>query len=194
LKHCPECNFSFPDFHRVCDFDGTELVPSPEREPLVAAKSSPSSRFQRGFKSPVVWAGLLLIGVLSSAFLVAYYDATGRSAQLLTPAQDQPASTEPLPASDQPAQVEPSVATSRNATIKSTRAARTPSAIARRQAPASRSIGSRARVDQKRLRVRTQKPEIARRGDAQKGSPEKQSKLTAVLKTTWRVVKWPFNF
>ncbi len=191
MKHCPECNFSFPDFHRVCDFDGAELVQSPERKPLVSAnKSSRTSRFQRGMKSPVVWAGLLLIGVLASAFLVAYYDASGRSAQILASAEDPPASTTPLQASDRQAEVKLPVTAGRTP-IKSNGLTRTSSATVRRPTTWR---GSMARLDQKRNRVQPRTSETARRGETQRNSPGKQSKLTAVLKTTWRVVKWPFNF
>src|SRR2546430_15731270 len=31
LKYCPRCNFTFADFHHVCDFDGAELISAPEQ-------------------------------------------------------------------------------------------------------------------------------------------------------------------
>jgi hypothetical protein len=88
VKHCPACNFSFPDFHRVCDFDGTDLVPDPE--PLSLVKSKPS-RFRRALRSPLFWVGALAFAAVSNAFLFALYDANSQS----TPA----AKAQPSPAS-----------------------------------------------------------------------------------------------
>ena len=89
MKHCPACNFSFPDFHRVCDFDGTDLVPDPE--PLSLAKSPPPSRFRRTLRSPVFWGGVLAFVVVSNAFLFALYDASSQSTPAVK-AQPSPAS------------------------------------------------------------------------------------------------------
>jgi hypothetical protein len=82
MKRCPKCDFSFADFHHVCDFDGTNLVDDPGTLPvspgvsaLVPATQSP---FLRLIKSPVFFAVLGLAGVLSSALLIGYYDATSR--------------------------------------------------------------------------------------------------------------------
>jgi hypothetical protein len=89
VKHCPACNFSFPDFHRVCDFDGTDLVPDPE--PLSLAKSPRPSRFRRTLQSPVFWGGVLAFVAVSNAFLFALYDASSESTPAVK-AQPSPAS------------------------------------------------------------------------------------------------------
>ena len=82
MKRCPKCDFSFANFHHVCDFDGTDLVDDPETLPispgvsaLVAATRSP---FLRLIKSPVFLAVLGLAAVLSSLLLLVYYDATSQ--------------------------------------------------------------------------------------------------------------------
>ena len=79
MKRCPKCDFSFVNFHRVCDFDGTDLVDDPETLPvspavsaLVAATQSP---FLRLAKSHNFLIGLALAGLVSSALLIGYYDA-----------------------------------------------------------------------------------------------------------------------
>jgi hypothetical protein len=92
MKRCPTCDFSFVNFYRVCDFDGTDLVDDPENLPvspgisaLVAATQSP---FLRLVKSPVFSMVLALAGLVSSALLIGYYDAAS-----------QPNSIAPSPAS-----------------------------------------------------------------------------------------------
>src|SRR5258708_7024376 len=82
MKRCPKCDFSFVNFHHVCDFDGTDLVDDPETLPvspgvsaLVAATRSP---FLRLVKSPVFLTVLALAGLLSSALLFGYYDAASQ--------------------------------------------------------------------------------------------------------------------
>jgi hypothetical protein len=83
MKRCPKCDFSFVNFHHVCDFDGTELVDDPETLPvspgvsaLVAATQSP---FLRLVKSPVFLTALALAGLVSSALLIGYYDAASQA-------------------------------------------------------------------------------------------------------------------
>jgi hypothetical protein len=82
MKRCPKCDFSFVNFHHVCDFDGTNPVDDPETLPvspavsaLVAATQSP---FLRLVKSPVSLTVLALAGLLSSALLIGYYDAASQ--------------------------------------------------------------------------------------------------------------------
>jgi hypothetical protein len=82
MKRCPKCDFSFVNFHHVCDFDGTDLVDDPETLPvspavsaLVAATQSP---FLRLVKSPVLLTVLAPAGLLSSALLIGYYDAASQ--------------------------------------------------------------------------------------------------------------------
>lgn len=76
MKHCPACNFSFPDFHRVCDFDGTDLIQDPEPLSLVIPQPS---RFRRTLRSPLFWGGALAFAAVSNAFLFSLYDAGSQS-------------------------------------------------------------------------------------------------------------------
>ena len=89
MKHCPACNFSFPDFHKVCDFDGTDLIPDPE--PLSLVKSPAPSRFRRTLQSPLFWGGVLAFAAVSNAFLFSLYDASSQSTPAVK-AQPAPAS------------------------------------------------------------------------------------------------------
>jgi len=90
VKHCPACNFSFPDFHKVCDFDGTDLICDPE--PLSLVKAPPPSRVRRTLRSPLFWGGVLAFAAVSNAFLFSLYDASSQS----TPAvQAEPSSGSP---------------------------------------------------------------------------------------------------
>jgi hypothetical protein len=192
MKHCPACNFSFPDFHKVCDFDGTELVPDAERPHL----APPQSRFRRAFKSPVVWAAALLMFVMSSAFLVAYLEATVQPPAIAT------VESRPAPS------VDPRVTAVENIspTAKTKAAKRLSAPVnsrkstnhkSRRPAIASRSVSRR---EQRTSRVRP-RTETVRREDRQavvnlsrRDTEEKEPKLTAALKTTWRFLKKPFRF
>ena len=190
MKHCPACNFSFPDFYRVCDFDGTELVNDAESRSLVKVTLSRPSRFRRGLKSPVLWAGVMLFGVVSSAFLVAYYDATSQSNPVVKtgPSSAAPANAKPgARPSDQIAQVN-----SANSTESSGRVRR-PAKAYRSLAPLDQIRSNRVRL-QKLDAARLQKSEVARRKESQPVSSEKQPKLVAIMKTTWRVLTKPFKF
>lgn len=197
MKHCPSCNFSFPDFHQVCDFDGTELIADPNRQQVVTIP--PRSNFLRTMKSPVLWAALLLILVLSTAFLTAYLDVTRQSVSAVK-AQPSPGSLSQVAvASDQtPAEAKPpesagapiaSNSPERSGFVHQSRRTtphRTPTRLSQRTI-------SRERVAPPSI-ARSQASQVGRREDAKQDFQEKGPKLTAMLKTTWRVLKWPFRF
>lgn len=198
MKHCPACNFSFPDFHKVCDFDGTELVPDPERPVLVDAPRF-RSRIQCVLKSPVVWAAGLLMFVLGSAFLVAYLEATVQSPEFVkaepSPASSVNASSAATISDDPSSPSKPKVRKRTSASHNSLK----PLAIkARRQPSIARSAPRR---EQETTTARSQRTETATRTKAQpernavrQVSEDKDPKVVAALKTTWRVLKKPFKF
>jgi len=202
MKRCPKCNFSFPDFHHVCDFDGAELVDDPKTLPvsrgvsaLVAATKSP---FLRLVKSPVFLIVLGLVGVLSSLLLMVYYDATR-----------QPNSFAESPA-PRDAQVSTGSGSDRVSEISKPEAAKDLSSTRERSVTASR---SRARLrSSPSIRNRQSRPETALQRqpkdkalqkeskesalqrDSKENANRKESKLTAALKTTWNILKKPFKF
>lgn len=90
MKRCSQCGFTFEKNEQFCDFDGTELTTVPEPIPFyqkVPPKVSPNismlrgvtpSGFRRLALSPVSLALLALIGLISSALLIGYYDSARR--------------------------------------------------------------------------------------------------------------------
>jgi hypothetical protein len=225
VKHCPACSFSFPDFHHVCDFDGTQLIP--DAEPLSLVESTPQpSHFRRILQSPLFWAGMLAIASMSNACLSALYD-TGRPSTPTVKAQPSPsfpasiASVIPVPPArgllpapsrkPRPSTRSSSKNFSRlpSSSASQRRPATTARTPARKQntAVASRlegsvspvSLGSRASISRdvpasEAASTKPQQSEVALRKEPQQSSREKDPKLTALLKTTWRVLKKPFKF
>src|ERR1700686_790547 len=81
MKRCPKCDFSFASFHRVCHFDGTDLVDDPSTLPVspgISALAATQSPYLRLIKSPVFLAVLALAGLVSSALLIGYFDAASQ--------------------------------------------------------------------------------------------------------------------
>lgn len=174
MKHCPACNFSFPDFHLVCDFDGTELVPDRKQLALIKLPGRQSS-LRRLMKSPKTLAALAIIGLFLTAAMIAYQQMAFRSAGTLlavaplarflnTPAKSIP------PAS---------------------RSKLTPRARPSMRAPHSSPVRSSvAKHRDGRDERRSYQTEVIHR----QPPPEKPPKFVAALKTTWRVLKRPFGF
>ena len=75
MKHCPACDFNFPDFHLVCDFDGTDLVSEPGPSSISA-----SSHMRNILTSPFFLIVVLGIALLGSAILIGYFDSLSQSA------------------------------------------------------------------------------------------------------------------
>jgi len=232
MKHCPACNFSFPDFHHVCDFDGTELVAD-----LEEAKESPRPSFiRRCTNSPVFLMGLTTTALLSSAILIGYLDSANDSSRVVkhqpSPAplagmvsvarasgQSRALSKKPIPAthrtvkySHKPAK--PSLASlHRHPTAsrsgahlnqsKSVGNSSRRADVVRRAEPAQTPVGSAPRTSET---VRSTEPAqtsvgySARRSEPvtwpepQKTSHQKEIGFTAMMKTTWHVLKRPFKF
>jgi hypothetical protein len=221
MKYCPACNFSFPDFHHVCDFDGTELVPEPPRKPANEARSS---RFRSALKSPAFISVLLAITLLSSAILIGYLDLPYQSPSAVT-TQATPDSTNdaaaPAPPSQQPHGLARRLAhamgrskshvtarhettTARlgskrhqgffaspvqNAEIARSRESQESSNSRAKNAPAAAVTAPTA--------AKTSAPrntQIAGSRSFEPVSHQKEPKLTAMLKTTWHVLKKPFKF
>jgi hypothetical protein len=196
MKHCPACNFTFPDFHRVCDFDGTELVPDPERPSPIKPRSS---RLRRMLKSPLFSLTLVTIGLFVIALVIGRYESDKQYQAMV---QVQPSWN--LPRRLKPA---PKPSASVAARIKLPARAR-PSHIASAFSPRVRRNPSMAMINPKHSRF--QRPEVARtdrpapvvRTDRRasevarndRRASENEPKLTAALKATWRVIKRPFQF
>lgn len=80
MKRCYQCEFTFEDQQKFCDFDGTELTVVPESVPSFKNMSVPqASLFLRVVRSRVSLTLLALGGVMVSALVVGYYDSAGQS-------------------------------------------------------------------------------------------------------------------
>jgi len=182
MKHCPACNFSFPDFHIVCDFDGSELVQDPQRLALIKLPARRS--FIRQFMtSPKTLTALAILGLFCVAAFIAYQQMTSRSSRTLavnvaTPAPETPAAVKVVE------RRKPSTLASKSGNPR------------RRSMSLQHSSSVSSSVVRNRHEKRNDQlpgeAELARRSEQQ--PPKKQPKVVAMLKTTWRVLKRPFSF
>jgi hypothetical protein len=181
MKHCPTCNFSFPDVHRVCDFDGTELVLDPERQSLIKVPK----RFPRprpGLKRPMLLTSLAVLGVFLSAVLIGYLESPAPSIPVVVKNQEAEKShgrPTPLAKITDLAEAKRTTEPSKRAGSRKVKSAGSSTARLRQKAVTD----SRFRNDV-----------IARTRDSKRTSGEKSPKIVAVLKTTWKVLKKPFDF
>lgn len=199
MKRCPKCNLTFADFQHVCDFDGTGLVDDPETLPvsprvsaLVAATQSPLLRL---IMSPVFLTVLGLAGVLSSLLLIVYYDATSQSSSIATnqPSQNSTVSPViPVQTSVPPASSKTPAASSQASVLSNSKGTERSSAALRRQAKASRSSTRLHSLTTARNQQRRSPAAVQR--ESKDTVNQKEPKLTAMLKTTWRILKKPFKF
>ena len=212
MKECPKCGFTFPDFHHVCDFDGAELVPD-ERPPIINL-SKPKSRFRRSLHSSLFLASLTTFVLLSSALLIGYLDSA--SPNPIGKGESSPdVSVLPLArASDRSlARIKTPPHSERKSNVNRSHVWSRFSASARRHAmngllvrphqtmyvgkTSAQSEGARQRDPQPtspsqqvlKLQQRAQ-PTL----HAQQTSHSKDSKLTALVKSSWHVLKRPFKF
>lgn len=179
MKHCPACNFSFPDSQGVCDFDGTELVLDPERQSLMKVKQ-PRAFAPPSLKKPMLLTSLAVLGLFLSAVFIGYLDSRAPSIPSVKneEAQNSPRDRNPVARTTGPAEVKKTTGPSKRAVSRS----RNKSAV------------STARVRQRNAEGHPRRDEIAGTRGAKRTSSEKSPKIVAVLKTTWRVLKKPFDF
>lgn len=183
MKYCPRCNFTFADFHHVCDFDGAELLSAPEPP----SKNSQPSLLRRLLKSPVLLAVVGLGAVVSSAFLIGYFEVVNQTTSVVKtePAPPLPATALPPAPDTQSSAMNQRAGAS---PVKSRRSAA--SSSTRRQRTASATIARLRRQPQSSAK----RSEVARRTESPQTVNKKDPILTAMLKTTWRVLKKPFGF
>ena len=214
MKRCPKCNFSFVNLHQVCDFDGTDLVDEPETLPvspgvsaLAAATRSP---FLRLVKSPVFFTVLALAGILSSLLLMVYYDSANQSNSIAGNQPSQNSIVSPvLPTQtpvQRPAQIKTPATSSRASALSNSK--RTEKSSSTSRSPSGSTSGSTAGSNGRRpatisrSRARLHSPTSARnqpgrsplRRESKDTANKKEPKLTAMLKTTWHILKKPFKF
>jgi hypothetical protein len=212
MKRCPKCNFSFVNFHHVCDFDGTDLVDDPETLPvspgvsaLVAATRSP---FRRLVKSPVFIVALALAGLVSSALLIGYYDTASQPNSITESPAARDSIVSLVPPAQPPAPIGTRAPSTNRAEIskpakdlssKRERSVTASRARARfRSSPSVRNQQSRPELAlQRKPKDKAVQKELkasALQRDSKENANRKESRLTAALKTTWSILKKPFKF
>jgi hypothetical protein len=181
MKHCPACNFTFPDFHRVCDFDGTELIQDPERQSLMRVpKRFPHPR--RSLKKPMLLTSLAVLGLFLSAVFIGYLES--------------PPPSIPAIVRNQESENSPRVTPVARTTSQSDDVKRKPESSKRTGRRSVRvAVSSTARPRQRSVAdSRSRNDVIAGTRDSKRTSGEKSPKVVAILKTTWKVLKKPFDF
>jgi hypothetical protein len=217
MKRCPKCDFSFASFHRICDFDGTDLVDDPVTLPVspgVSALAATQSPYLRLIKSPVSLAVLALTGLMSSALLIGYFDAASQPKSIAESLAARDSVVGLAPPVQTPAQPEAQVKTrapsfisseiSKPQAAKDLSGTRAPSVAASRSRARPRpspsikdqqsspEIAIQRQPQDKALQKESKENALQR--DSNKGPNRKESKLTAKLKTTWNILKRPFKF
>jgi len=210
MKHCPKCDFTFADFYNVCEFDGAELVDDPERPPS-SVKASPT-RFRRVLRSPVFFTAILVLAVLASALMIGYYDSVNQSNSIAGNQPSQNSSVSPvLPAQNSaqpPAQIKTPATSSRASALSNSKRTEKSSSLERsiaRSTSRSPSVfNARRPVTPSRSSARLHSPTSARnqpsrsptapQRESKDTANQKEPKLTAMLKTTWHILKRPFKF
>jgi len=183
MKHCPACNFSFPDSHFVCDFDGAELVR--ESESLALIRLPTRRSFARRFmRSPKTLTALAILGLFVAAAFVGYRQTTLRSSRAL-PAVNVATPPLKIPTKESKGEIlnrsasDPKVSVVTRVPPRTRRSAQVPASLSKTH-------------PQLRNEHPSRQSEVARRPE--RSPAEKQPKFVAVLKTTWRVLKRPFSF
>jgi hypothetical protein len=134
----------------------------------------------------VLVAAVGLCAVVSSAFLIGYFEVVNQTTSVV---KREPAP--PLPAAALPPAPDTQSPAANNTDVASQETARnsTSSSSTRRQRTAFATI---ARL-RRQPRSSSKRSEVARRTESPQTS-KKDPILTAMLKTTWRVLKKPFTF
>jgi hypothetical protein len=205
LKYCPSCNFTFADFHHVCDFDGTELVSDPER--ALAEVAPRPSLVRRCLKSPGFLAAAGLIAVVSSAVLIGYFDILQQTRPARTDAPPNALEVAAAVTTDLPTQQASvkrvvtsthQIRRAKHSTTASTHFVQSRREVERPQLARSPSPNRPNYQPQPspRQSAKAQGSEVALPTKSQPPAREKakESLVTAMLKSTWRVLKKPFKF
>jgi len=197
MQQCPTCHFTLADFHHVCTFDGTELVPYEKPQSLMkVAQPTPPLNLKpsmslTGVAVLTVFLSAVLIGYLKSptpsipSVVIQERDANpvSSSTQANTPQKDV--------AEGKPVARVTRVRSNQNRRFATSRA---PIEVSRVVVRSPSPTIARPREVQPTSRVYPPAAPFARRQEVSKASREKSPKVVAILKTTWKVLKKPFDF
>jgi RNA 2',3'-cyclic 3'-phosphodiesterase len=221
MKQCPTCHFTFADFQRVCAFDGAELVPYGTSQSLIKVPQ-PQTRRPRSLKPSMSLTSLAVLVVFLSAVMIGYLKSPNPSIPAVVLQERNANSVSSTARAGRIAEelgVETRV-TARAISVRSnlkrrvpvSRVApevnrvvnRPPNATIARQPEVQQTsvvnrspkaaIARRPEVQQTSAVNRSPKAAIARQPEIQQTSRDKPPKVVAILKTTWKVLKKPFDF
>jgi hypothetical protein len=199
MKQCPTCHFSFADFHRACTFDGTELVPYEKPQALMKV-AQPPTHPRLSLKPSMSLTSVAVLTVFLSAVLIGYFkspnpsipavaiqDRDGNSVSSTTRASR----TEESGAESKRIARATRVRGNQNRRVATSKVAREVSrVVVRSPSPPI----ARPREVPQTSRVYPPNATIARQREVEPASREKPRKVVAILKTTWKVWKKPFDF
>ena len=200
MKQCPTCQFSFADFQRVCAFDGAELVPYEKPQALMKVPQPPTHP-RRRLKPSMSLTSVAVLSVFLSAVLIGYLQSPNPSIPAVV-VQERDANS--VSGTTRAGRIAEEFTAETKVTARATRVR----SNLKRRVPASRVAhevnlaGNRSpnATIARQLEVpqtsRTYPPNaaIARQREVQQPSRDKSPKVVAILKTTWKVLKKPFDF
>ena len=200
MKQCPTCHFTFADFQRVCAFDGAELVPYEAPQSLITVPQPPVRR-RRGLKPSMSLTSLAVLAVFLSAVLIGYLKSPNPSIPAVAVQErdaNSPNSTTHVSRTEEGAAESKPIA--RVTRVRTHLKRRGPAFrivpevnLAGNRSPAAPTIARQSEVPRT---SRTYPPNttLARPREVQQTSRDKSPKVVAILKTTWKVLKKPFDF
>ncbi|HEX5702133.1 MAG TPA: hypothetical protein VFX97_02815 [Pyrinomonadaceae bacterium] len=145
----------------------------------------PFSHPRPGLKKPMVLTSLAVLGLFLSAVFIGYLESPAPSIAIVTDHKSQQSSRAVTPVAKTDGQLAHDKSTVSPSRIVSSRTVRR---SRNRSATPSTARLHRKSADSSRHAV------VARTQDSKRTSNEKSPKIVAVLKTTWRVLKKPFDF
>lgn len=200
MKQCPMCHFTFADFHRVCTFDGTELVPYEKPQSLMKV-AQPPTHPGLSLKPSMSLTGVAVLTVFLSAVLIGYLKSPNpsipavvmqeRDANSVSSSTRAGRITEPFPAETKIAARATRVRGNQNRRVATSNV---PLEVARVVVRSPSPTIAQQREVPQTSRVYRPDATIARRQEVPRASREKSPKVVAILKTTWKVLKKPFDF
>lgn len=199
MKQCPTCHFTFADFHHICTFDGTELVPYEKPQSLMKVAQPPTH--PRNLKPSMSLTGVAVLTVFLSAVLIGYLKSPNPSIPAVV---TQERDANPVGSSTRAARITERFTPETRTTARATRirgsqnrrvaTSKGPLELTRVVVHSPSPAVARPREVPQTWRVYPPNAPIARRQEVPKPSREKSPKVVAILKTTWKVLKKPFDF
>ena len=200
MKQCPTCHFTFADFHSVCTFDGTELVPYEKPQSLMKV-AQPPGHPRLSLRPTMSLTSVAVLTVFLSAVLIGYLKSPNPSIPAVAiqegDANSVSSSTRAGSISERfTAETKVAARATRVRANQNRRVAtsKVPLEVTRVVVRSPSPSIARPREVPQTWRVYPPNATIARQREVQPAPREKPRKVVAILKTTWKVLKKPFDF